>query len=228
MDGQDPVAGPASITIDLTPTSAAGQASLEGWIVHMEALGHRVIPWGQLSASERWRLRARVVLMRRRLRTGQRVQIMYGLRPAWSTGRRRPCRRASPPRRVRRPGWRRPRSSRGPPAGGGDDPDDDGDPSEPGLDRAFSRSAPVRVLGRVSAALDALLARIRPEPYSLREHRARYGHLQPDEQLARFLALPQRRQAQAWRALSVDLERGRSPPCDPARLELAGDDPAPR
>jgi hypothetical protein len=70
--------------VRLTPTTAAGQAQLEDWVVHMEALGHRVIPWAQLPALHRRRLGGRVSLLRLRLRRGQPVRTSYGTQCAWA------------------------------------------------------------------------------------------------------------------------------------------------
>jgi hypothetical protein len=134
---QDPSRGGEPVEVRLTPPTAAGQAELERWIVHMEALGHRMIPWGQLPPFHQRRLAKRVRRMRRRLRNGRRVQVSYGTRPARSSARpgRRPLRgsreraRRSTPRR--RAGTGTSASSVDPPAG--DEPPDDPEPALGGL-----------------------------------------------------------------------------------------------
>jgi hypothetical protein len=100
---------------------------------------------------------------------------------------------------VRRRGFRRPRSSRGPPEDDDDGHDSDADDDDlaPGVARAFSRSRQHGQLRYVSHALDSFVERTLPE----------------------FLELPASERAKAWSALRLEVERSRGPPDHPARLE---------
>jgi hypothetical protein len=92
-----------------------------------------------------------------------------------------------------------------------DSSDSDGGSDPPGVARAFSRPR-ADALRHVSVALDSFVEDALPEPYTFAEHRRRYGHLPPGDQLAAFLTLPEWQCQQAWRSLRLDIDRERGPP----------------
>jgi hypothetical protein len=149
--------------------------------------------------------RAALAALHRDWRRDQRARMRSActalLRPRGRRGRSEP-----------RPGYRRPTTSRGPPDDGdGDDPDGNSDALAPGVARAFPRPR-AGTLRHVPVALDAFVEDTLPELYTFAEHRRRYSHLSPSNQLAAFLTLPEWQCDQAWRSLRFDIERERGPP----------------